>query len=131
MKDVPLPSRLRIIFGLLVMLGFFPFGLENTLKLLQGPLELGSLRQADGEAVLSAPVRQGLELIRNQGLQRYRLSPALLNDVLFYQRIIESALPARFDSEAPALLALASEPRPGKACRALRSGGQVVLWSCP
>jgi len=84
-----------------------------------------------GEEVLPPRVRQGLGLIRSQGLKSYGLSDALRGDVIFYQRMVEASWPARLDPSATRRLSLEKQFPPATNCSFLRSGGQLVLWTCP
>jgi glycosyltransferase 2 family protein len=69
-----------------------------------------------GEQVLPPLVRDMLSLLRKRDIQEYALSPQIWADVLWRQRISESAFPKRMMPTARYLLALAGEKLPAK-CR--------------
>jgi hypothetical protein len=99
------------------------------------PLREAALRdwrtEHAGEAGLPARVQAMLALLRENGVQSFRLSGAIASDAdsSVVQRIAESAYPIRVIAGAPHLLALSGEALDSR-CRVLATRQEVVLATC-
>lgn len=70
-----------------------------------------------------------LALLRRKDIQEYAISPEISANMVFHQRIIESAFPKRMVPTAHYLLALAEERLPLE-CRRLEAEGGAKLAAC-
>jgi len=62
-----------------------------------------------GEIALTEPVLHSIEMLRNNDIENFRLSPAMTEEAFVEQRLIEGAWPIRFDEHSSFLLAYLEE----------------------
>ncbi len=70
-----------------------------------------------------------LRLLRENNVNAYTVSPRILSDPYFLQRITESAYPRQNLKSVPHLLALSDEELP-KNCRLIAAGKEAKLAAC-
>ncbi|MCX8024217.1 MAG: hypothetical protein N3A60_03330 [Thermanaerothrix sp.] len=84
-----------------------------------------------GMEVVPQEARQAAELLAEVGTSTYRLSPALMGNALFEQRIVEVVWPRRLEPISPYYLYLhQSEALPG-GCTLIAQREHVALAHCP
>jgi hypothetical protein len=63
-----------------------------------------------GEISLTEPILHGIEMLRANDIENFRLSSAMSEEAFVEQRLIEGAWPIRFDTNSNFLVAYLNEP---------------------
>jgi len=84
-----------------------------------------------GLEVVSQEARQATDLLAEAQATTYRLSPALLENALFHQRIIELSWPRTLEPTSPYLLYLHQVESLPAGCTELARREHVALAACP
>ena len=82
-----------------------------------------------GDWVLPAKVRAMLALLRQNGIQEFRYSPAIERDPEAFQRLTEGAYPIRVTERARHWLFL-TDDHPGPGCRVIATNEEAILADC-
>jgi hypothetical protein len=106
---------------------------DSTLNLAMDIKDLVLVLNTPGSGLEVVPqeARQAAELLAEAGTSTYRLSPALIEDALFQQRIIEIVWPLRLEPTSPYYLYLHQSEALPAGCTLIAQREHVALAHCP
>lgn len=106
---------------------------DSTLNLAMDIKDLALVLNTPGSGLEVVPqeARQAAELLAEAGASSYRLSPALIEDALFQQRIVEVVWPLRLEPTSPYYLYLHQSEALPAGCTLIAQREHVALAHCP
>ena len=106
--------------------------ISSDLPSIQHPkAELSKLfTPGSGQEVLPPKVLTMLSILKENGIESYRLSDDFSNDVVIYQRIVEGAWPIKLEETSPFVLIAIDERVDYQDCKIIDEKEDVVLVNC-
>jgi len=83
-----------------------------------------------GQGVLPPKVLTMISILKENGIESYKLSEEFSNDVVIYQRIVEGAWPIRLEETSPFVLIASDEIVDYQDCMIIEEKEDVVLVNC-
>lgn len=106
--------------------------ISSDLPSIQHPkAELSKLfTPGSGQEVLPPKVLTMISILKENGIESYRLSDEFSDDVVIYQRIVEGAWPIRLEETSPFVLIAIDERVTYQDCKIIDEKEDVVLVNC-